>query len=344
MKKNFLLFMLLISAAVTRAQITVNANSVIAVSSEYIDGTFNYYATHTLGAKDVTGCVDDDLRSWLASTQDGQREFLVLGIPVISGVTEIKVYENLTPGTIDTIYVRSALDGTWAQVFQTTAGALSCPNVFTVSFSALGYPIDAVRIAMNSPAVADWNEIDAIDVTGLSLLSVNLVSFTGSNENGNAALKWTTQNESNNGRFEIEYSTDGKNFNTAGTVLGKNLAGINTYTYAAPMALNSPAVYYRLKIFDKNQRITYSNTIKLFTKETADVSVYPNPAANFITLSGIGKVTQIQLVSMDGKVILSRTNNTAAATLPVANVVNGTYFIRLISAEKTVNQKIIIAR
>jgi hypothetical protein len=50
------------------------------------------------------------------------------------------------------------------------------------------------------------------------VLPLQLVSFTGSSQPGYNLLKWTTSNELNTHHFVLEYSTDGRNFSTAGTL------------------------------------------------------------------------------------------------------------------------------
>ena len=37
-------------------------------------------------------------------------------------------------------------------------------RIFTVTFPLTAYPVDAVRIDLDSPAVPDWNEIDAVSI------------------------------------------------------------------------------------------------------------------------------------------------------------------------------------
>jgi len=37
-------------------------------------------------------------------------------------------------------------------------------RIFTVTFPLTGFPVDAVRIELDSPAVPGWNEIDAVGI------------------------------------------------------------------------------------------------------------------------------------------------------------------------------------
>src|SRR5690606_17284480 len=58
--------------------------------------------------------------------------------------------------------------GSWNVVWSGTAAPTTeKARIFYVTFAATSYPVDAVRIALDSRAVPGWNEIDAVGlVTG----------------------------------------------------------------------------------------------------------------------------------------------------------------------------------
>ncbi len=138
------------------------ASTVIAFSTEW--SPTNWSAAQTLGAPNTVGC-GDITTSWASASADGVREWLVLGFATPQPVGLINIWETWNPGAVDTIYLRNASTGLWNTVYTATAApALPCPRTFTITIPTTGYNVDAIRLAINSPAVTSWNEIDAVEI------------------------------------------------------------------------------------------------------------------------------------------------------------------------------------
>ena len=58
---------------------------------------------------------------------------------------------------------------------------------------------------------------------------------------------------------------------------------------------------------------------------SADVSVYPNPAQDFLTISSESKVKEVQILSADGNLVLSGSNSNA---IDVSMLNTGMYFVQ----------------
>ncbi|MCP5519978.1 MAG: PD40 domain-containing protein [Verrucomicrobiales bacterium] len=139
------------------------ATEVLDFSSEYSAGSWS--ASRVLGEPDVYPQAGDNANAWASATADGQREFLVLGYEEPRPINTVIIYETDHPGAVDRVAVRSADDGTWATVWTAEAVATSeGARALEAAFSLTAYPVDAVRIEINSPAVAGWNEIDAVAI------------------------------------------------------------------------------------------------------------------------------------------------------------------------------------
>jgi hypothetical protein len=158
--KSFLLssFLLLQFYAFTQPQF---ASSVISFSSQY--GATNYSAEKARGIPDVLSC-SDNVNAWASLTADGQREFLELGFTNPQRVNSIKIYQSYNPGAVDTVYIRNASNGNWSTVYTGTATPAACINVLSIPITTTGFNVDAIRIAVNSPAISGWNEIDAVSI------------------------------------------------------------------------------------------------------------------------------------------------------------------------------------
>ncbi|MEO8583030.1 MAG: hypothetical protein ABI415_04485 [Flavitalea sp.] len=89
-------------------------------------------------------------------------------------------------------------------------------------------------------------------------LPINLVSFTGK-QNGTAAeLSWKITENSTPVNFEVLRSNDGRNFISIGATVVTNGKLNYTFTDGKLLIGNN---YYRLKMFDQDASISYSNII-----------------------------------------------------------------------------------
>lgn len=154
-------------------------------------------------------------------------------------------------------------------------------------------------------------EITNSVVAGLNLVSnnysyvklpVRLVSFEGKSESNQTKLAWKTSSETNNKGFEIERSADARSFQKIGFVDGNgDTKETNTYHFTD---LN-PLVrgYYRLKQLDYDGKFEYSKIIEI-KGDGAIVKVYPNPAEEYLTISGISQKQPFSIVDRNGRVVL----------------------------------------
>lgn len=92
-------------------------------------------------------------------------------------------------------------------------------------------------------------------------LPVNLKYFVAQKQGNDVVLNWETAMEINNDRFEIERSTDGKLFETIGTVKSMgNSNEVTNYSFTDREAtlLKTGALYYRLHQVDLDGKNDYS--------------------------------------------------------------------------------------
>ncbi len=192
------------------------------------------------------------------------------------------------------------------------------------------------------------NKFAAASSSTTTTLPVKLLSFTANNVDGNVQLKWLTANEINNKGFEVERSTDGKNFRSIDFVKGAgNTNKTTSYSkidLGAFIATSSNVLYYRLKQVDFDGTPTYSNQIVVNENELASngVKVYPNPFTKTLTVdisSDVNTNTTIAITDISGKEIsttlvpVSVGNNTT--TLPNLDLLTaGIYFVKVSNGTK----------
>ncbi|HNR74410.1 MAG: outer membrane protein [Bacteroidetes bacterium OLB12] len=147
-------------------KITQFAASVSAFSSQFSSTIWS--AQQALGENNVPENSGTNSNAWSSLSPDAQREFLVLGFSELQTVSKIEIFENAYPGAIDTVYLRNSKTDRWVIVYakpaRTDLGAAG--RIFSIHLIETQFKTDAIRLAINSPAVENWNEIDAVSITG----------------------------------------------------------------------------------------------------------------------------------------------------------------------------------
>lgn len=148
---------------------------------------------------------------------------------------------------------------------------------------------------------------------------------------GNTSLiHWTTLTEANTSYFDVERSTDGRNF----TFLSKVSAAGNSNTalnYHQQDVLLAPGTYYyRIKAVDIDGRTSFSAIrIVVFTNENRLI-VGPNPFSTSINISNTLDYQKLEFFDVAGRMLLGKKlKNEANVRLEIPSVPAGLYFLRL---------------
>ena len=91
-------------------------------------------------------------------------------------------------------------------------------------------------------------------------LAIKLTNFLGILKRNKVTLNWAVASNEIADRFEVERSTDGLNFITAALVFTGEKSGAESYSIHEDIVL-SGKVYYRLKMYDNNQSVSYSKIL-----------------------------------------------------------------------------------
>ncbi|WP_132053899.1 T9SS type A sorting domain-containing protein [Pseudocnuella soli] len=176
-------------------------------------------------------------------------------------------------------------------------------------------------------------------------LPVHFTSFQASVQKNVPQLTWTAMYEPGM-RFEIERSTNGKNFAQVASVYSNETA---SYQYK-DAATTTGVVYYRIKglSLDGDVKFTEVKTVKLAASEQKSFNVYPNPTQSVATLSYAAKQAEkVQIIVRDanGKMVASKMWTVTAGSnqhqlTEISDQSAGVYFVELtnIMGMKTVSQ------
>ena len=172
-----------------------------------------------------------------------------------------------------------------------------------------------------------------VNVTGATggVLPVKLESIDGLGEKCNAQVKWSTSNETNLSKFEIEVSKNGVDFDRAGTI---KPSSSNAGNYQFNTTQSSGKNYYRLKIIDKDGSFTYSKVIPISTScSDKVVKVFPNPVKLDqllnVNISGYDASVKGDLYSSTGQFVKTYVLKNGANNLSVENLAQGFYTLRV---------------
>jgi uncharacterized protein (DUF2141 family) len=190
-------------------------------------------------------------------------------------------------------------------------------------------------------------DIDAGIKLRLNVLPVKLETFTATPDKGHVQLKWTVAEEINVLMYEVEYATSPNNFsNSVGTVIATKAKNYSTLHKTPILGTN----YYRLKIIDKDGKISYSEIKVVQLGRSGSISVYPNPVVTVANItfanSMVNKSASIKLLGENGQVLLSKeiVSLSNLETLDVSNLPNGKYIVRIFTENEVTNLPIQVLR
>lgn len=215
------------------------------------------------------------------------------------------------PGT-NTTYFGSETDNAQYNCF-TFSGSSS--SVATVIYDASNWNTsNAASFAVNNCSFA---------------LPVKLTSFNVNSKDNSNLLSWTTANEINNEKFEIERSINGKLFENIGSVRGQGNSYQNVdYTFEDTKP-NFGANYYRLKQVDFDGKYEYSDIIRADNTKSR-INIYPTSTSNYITIDmDEEQVASVVVFNEIGQTIKDMTISEMKTRIDISDLPNGMYFVQV---------------
>ena len=179
-------------------------------------------------------------------------------------------------------------------------------------------------------------------------LPVSWIDFAAQYENGGAVLlNWSTANEVTNDHYDIERSTDGKNFTHVGIVSAvKNVANRSSYSFNDATA---PAgkVYYRVKQVDVTGKYSFSKVVMVTTDMRTNIwhTFYTGTSVRVAMQADLSKVS-IALHDASGKLLIQKNagnvSNGQTIDIPVGQYAKGLYLITVSSDQGSRTDKVMV--
>jgi hypothetical protein len=182
----------------------------------------------------------------------------------------------------------------------------------------------------------DDMDIDAGYHTGFTL-PVQDITLTPVLNGNKIDINWQTINETNVAYFEVERSYNGTAFEKIAKIFSLLPgAGNAAYRSADNNFINTHStLFYRIKIIDKDGKITYSKTVPVKLSNTDEISVWPNPfisSVSFTYKTEKATTLKVRLLDIAGQKIAEQQFVIAAgkSSLTINNLKNmptGNYFL-----------------
>ena len=151
-----------------------------------------------------------------------------------------------------------------------------------------------------------------LDLAFISNFSAN--STTSCNR-----LSWTVESNQSVGRFEVEKSTNGKEFKTVAVFVATEKFNTENYTYA-DTAISADKIMYRLRVLiRRSQNDFYSSIILVKSKTKLDdnIRIIENPVRDRLSFnyySAEVQQTAIKIYSLTGKILFTQKINSFKGT------------------------------
>ncbi|GGM73667.1 hypothetical protein GCM10010967_01560 [Dyadobacter beijingensis] len=165
-------------------------------------------------------------------------------------------------------------------------------------------------------------------------LPVKLIAFNAVKEGQEARLTWSTSEEVNSEKFDVERSADGKRWIKIGSVAaaGDVLNTVTRYSFDDTNPLTGENLY-RLKMVDRDETFTYSRIVSLHFKTSVTATIYPNPTVDKVTISAKSwdNVKAVTIINQAGQVVYK--SEKPQREIDVHALAAGSYIIGLVHAD-----------
>lgn len=176
--------------------------------------------------------------------------------------------------------------------------------------------------------------------------------FNGNYSDGFIQLGWSTYSEININQFDVERSTDGKNFRQIGKINAESGALKSNLNYTfLDITAQRGTNYYRLAIVDNNGNYTYSKTIMVNVdiKGISVMIVYPNPFSRRVQIRvNCDKAEKVAINIINSNGVLMSTQSAQTEVGDNNIVINkvdalpgGVYFIEVVSSTRSLKTKVV---
>lgn len=179
------------------------------------------------------------------------------------------------------------------------------------------------------------------------VLAVSGIDFTAVDEENGALISWNISEANEYAEVSLQKSLSNE-FTTISTYDNTNFDHVISGTYLDGNITQD--TYYRIQIIGINGDETFSKIIRYKSKLTeSKIAVYPNPASDYIHISGINgsqftQNTSVQISDLSGSTYhleLSKTDDTDDLRVNISELAKGLYFIHTGDSQTKLSHKFV---
>jgi hypothetical protein len=206
----------------------------------------------------------------------------------------------------------------------------------TANFAAGATPGNTIRVDLVTNAMyaltgtKNYGTNTAAGIqTICNTLPVELLSFTGKNDNGKNVIEWQTASETGNDYFTLERSGDGVSFSPAAIVDGAGTTSRhNSYSVTDEPGEHFPVTYYRLRQTDFNGQYEYVGGM-VAVHSAADGPVNIAVVENNLHVHQQEGELNYVIYDLTGRSCMAGTIVPGEAEINLSGLPQGTYILRL---------------
>lgn len=209
-------------------------------------------------------------------------------------------------------------------------------------------PNGATMGAPGTTAVQTYFSPRSCDESGF-VLPVTLMSFTASFQNHFTQLTWLSREEVSFSHYELEKSSNGREFQSIFLAFGENEAGKTSRYSFRDVNASAPVLYYRLKMVDQDGKIRYSEvrSIRRNSATEGSLSLFPNPATDRVQIqvdpTWQNKSVLFEVFDLSGKTLFTIRQPQASASewIGTSQLTPGIYIIRASYQNNAVQERLV---
>ncbi|MBQ9312764.1 MAG: T9SS type A sorting domain-containing protein [Bacteroidales bacterium] len=207
-------------------------------------------------------------------------------------------------------------------------GGTGLAAITELSISGIGNNTASITLAYNDQTAyyfALWGEVEQLSGEGVSTLG----------QAEDYLEEW--EEGYNNGNYTNHPSKQTNQYN--GASMGTNLTASTDYVFfAVPYNVNDE------KGTSKEVRFTTTGTgVGLADGvENINVTVYPNPATDYVSVSSLNLINEVTLFNSLGQSVYTNTVKANGYNIPVSNLQKGVYFIQVKTQNGVASKRVVV--
>lgn len=263
-----------------------------------------------------------------------------------NGGMAVRIYYTAADSTsaranLDPAVLVGSYSGSWFKLAGTVASVLAAQTATGITgavFPAAKYGTENGTSYVELSGITSFSTFGFAEKKGTTILPVTISSLTATMAGCSANIAWATAIEQNSATYQVETSTDGKNFAKVGEVKSQNSATGASYTFT-DNSLAMGTNYFRLKAIDLDAQYTYSQIVAVTSSclGSSSVTVSPNPTSNMLNVQGLSTGSTLSIYGVNGQKMTSLIATGSNQAINIGMYAKGIYILRVSATDGTVS-------